>query len=216
MLAGHDLFKAIAQEPYENRGILHSEIALVIHACRRHGIERVIESGRARAQSTYMLAKYMPDVEIHSVEARNDPDAQFGRERVAGMDNVTLYDNTDGALALPAMCRQWDDIPTAVLCDGPKGIHAVAVVQKCFKFPHVRAGFIHDMRRLDHGQPSPFRAAAEAVFAKHKFSDDPAFIAGSSWMDANVVAAGGPCGPQHEAEFGSYGPTIGVFVNPQQ
>jgi hypothetical protein len=210
-----ETYKEIAGEPYEHRGILHSEVALIIHACRRLGVERLIESGRARAQSTYMLAKYMPDVEIHSVEARNDPDAQFGRDRVGQMANVSLYDGTDGAVALPAMCRQWDDLPTAVLCDGPKGIHAVAVVQKCFKFAHVKVGFIHDMRRLDHDLPSPFRAAAEAVFARHKFSDDPAFVAGSSWMDASVVAAGGPCGPQHEAVFGSYGPTIGVFLNPQ-
>jgi hypothetical protein len=209
-----ETYKAIAGEPYEHRGILHSEVALIIHACRKLGIQRFIESGRARAQSTYMLAKYMPDVEFASVELRDDPDAQYGRERVADMVNVALYDNCNGAEWLPRLCRS--AVPTAVLCDGPKGAAAVAVVQECFSQPHVRLGFIHDMRRLDHGGPSPHRAAAVSAFARHKFSDEPAFVAGSSWMDANVVAAGGPCGPQHEAVFGSYGPTIGVFLNPQQ
>lgn len=211
----NEVYREIAQEPYEHRGILHSEIALIIHACRRLGVTRFIESGRARAQSTYMLAKFMPDVEIHSVELRSDPDAVYGRERVADMPNVALYDGEDGAVFLPMLAALNDRERTAVLCDGPKGAKAVSVVQSCFRYPNVVVGFIHDMRRLDHGGPSPHRAAAIAAFERHKFSDDPAFVAGSSWMDANVVAAGGPCGPQHEAEFGSYGPTIGVFPNPQ-
>jgi hypothetical protein len=33
-------------------------------------------------------------------------------------------------------------------------------------------------------------------------------------MDANVLSANGPVGPAHEQEFGSYGPTVGVFLNP--
>ena len=78
-----DLLEAIAAEPYEARGILHSEMALIIEACRRHDIKVMIESGRARAQSTYILAKYLPDVEIHSIEGRNGPDQVFGIERVA-------------------------------------------------------------------------------------------------------------------------------------
>ena len=52
-----DELLAIAAEPYEHRGILHSEMALIIHTCRRLSVEVVIESGRARGQSTYMLAK---------------------------------------------------------------------------------------------------------------------------------------------------------------
>ena len=206
---------AMAAEPYEHRGILHSEMALIIHTCRRLGVEVFIESGRARGQSTTMLAKYLPDAEIHSIDARpHHPDEAFARERLKGFGNVSLYVG-DGAQALPALVKQSAPRRTAVLCDGPKGIAAVGIIEKCLRHDHVVAGFIHDMRRLDHGKPSPFRAAALAVFPDAQFSDDLDLIAQYAWMDARVVEAGGPCGPQHEAEFGSYGPTVGVFVNPQ-
>lgn len=212
-----DMFQSLAQEPYEHRGILHSEMAMVLYLCRKLGIERIIESGRARAQSTYMLAKYLPHVEIHSIEARGGPDSEFGSERVRGFANVVLHEG-DGAELVPAIAH---DAPTAdgrsmrtaILCDGPKGAAAVAIVKKCFEYPHVRVGFIHDMRRLDHGGPSPHRAAAIEHLPNHKFTDDPAY-AWASWMDAKVVEAGGPCGPQHEAVHGSYGPTLGAFFNP--
>jgi hypothetical protein len=208
-----DLFEALAQEPYEHRGILHSEMALILYLARRLGIERIIESGRARAQSTYLLAKYLPDVEIHSVEARGGLDSEFGAARVRGFPNVALYEG-DGAELVPALAE--DPRPTAILCDGPKGAAAVAILDRCFQYPHVRVGFIHDMRRLDHGQPSPHRACAVERLPRHKFTDEPGYVAWTSWMDAEAVKAGGPCGPQHETEFGSYGPTLGAFFNPQQ
>jgi hypothetical protein len=204
--------QAIAAEPYEARGIPHSEMALIIDICRRFGVRVFIESGRARGQSTYMLAKYLANVEIHSVDFRpGHPDDEFARDRLEGFDNVFLH-NGDGAHALPVLVKACAPRRTAVLCDGPKGLFAVGVVEKCFRHPHVVAGFIHDMRPIDHGRPSPYRAAAEAVFAGF-FSDHPDYIANTSWMDAKVVEANGPVGPKQQAEFGSYGPTVGVFIN---
>lgn len=205
---------ALAAEPYESRGILHSEMALIIHTCRKLGVEVFIESGRARGQSTYMLAKYLPEVEIHSVEGRPDhPDEAFARERLKDFKNLRLYQG-DGAWFLPHMGQIVAPRKTAVLCDGPKGAGAVRIVGHCFEtYPHVVVGFVHDMRRLDHGGPSPHRAAAVKRFPDARFSDDPKLVAETRWMDAKVVEAGGPCGLRHEAEFGSYGPTVGVFVN---
>lgn len=204
--------EAIAAEPYESRGILHSEMALIIHACRRMGIEVVIESGRARGQSTYMLAKYLPGVRIHSVELRDHPDEAIAQDRLSRFPNVNLY-HGDGGLLLPRIVEAHHQ-RMAVLLDGPKGAAAVGILGQCFHSPHVIVGFIHDMRRLDHGGPSPHRAAAVAAFRHHAFSDDPRIVAAASWMDANIIASGGPAGPAHEAVHGSYGPTVGVFVNP--
>jgi len=206
------VFEALAGEPYEHRGIIHSEMALVLYALRRLRIGRVIESGRARAQSTWILATYLPEIEVHSVEMRDDEDARFGRDRVKGLSNVTLYEG-DGRELVP-MLAWLDERPTAVLLDGPKGAAAVSVLEQCFKRQHVKIGFIHDMRKLDHGGPSPHRAAAIERLPRHIFSDEPALIAQFSGLDAPVIAAGGPVGPDHEAEFGSYGPTLGVFLNP--
>lgn len=206
--------EALASEPYEHRGIIHSEMALIIHTCRRFGIEVVIESGRARGQSTVMLSKYLPWTRVHSVEMREDPDAQFGVERCSGLVNVTLHQG-NGMFEVPRLAALAAPKPTAILLDGPKGAAAVRILAHCFaECPHVRVGFIHDMRKLDHGGPSPHRAAAVAKLAKHAFSDDPRLVAGSSWVDEPVRRANGPCGPAHEAEFGSYGPTVGVFFNP--
>lgn len=201
----------IAAEPYERRGILHSEMALIIETCQRLGVKAVVESGRARGQSTYMLAKYMPDVAVHSVELRDHPDEAFVRERLARFENVSLYCG-DGNTLVPMIARQ-QTVCTAILCDGPKGAAAVNIIAKCFELPHVAAGFVHDMRKLDHGGPSPHRAYALERFPNARFSDDPK-LDRLSWLDANVAAAGGPCGPAHVAEFGSYGPTVGVFLNP--
>ena len=207
-----EILCALAQEPYEHRGIIHSEMALIIHTCRRLRIEVVVESGRARGQSTYLLAKYLPDVAIHSVELRNGADEDFGGKRVAHLANLVLHSG-DGRTLLPQIALASVPYRTAILCDGPKGAAAVAVIEECFEWPHVLVGFIHDMRKLDHGGPSPHRAAAVERFANARFSDDPLLVAGSSWLDANVIAAGGPVGPAHEREFGSYGPTVGVFMN---
>lgn len=202
---------AIAAEPYEQRGIIHSEMALIIRTVRELGIEVFLESGRARGQSTYMLSKYLPEVAIYSVEARRDADAEFGRQRCEHLPNVTLLWG-DGRQILPRFAEEAAPKRTAVLCDGPKGFLALAVIEKCMRFPHVVAGFIHDMRRTDHDAPSPYRAAAAAVFPGATFSDDPSLVAELAWMDAKVVAANGPCGPEWEAKHGSYGPTVGMFL----
>lgn len=205
--------EAIAAEPYEHRGIIHSEMALIIGTVRRLGVEVVIESGRARGQSTYMLSKYLPHVLIHSVEMRNDPDARYGIARCADLPNVALH-HGNGADIVPELVAANAPQRTAVLCDGPKGAAAVSILERCFDHSHVVVGFIHDMRKLDHGGPSPHRAAAVERLPYHMFSDDPRIVAGLFWMDANVVRGGQIVGPLHEAEFGSYGPTVGVFYNP--
>ena len=206
--------QAIAAEPYEYRGILHSEMAVILMACREHGIEYVIESGRARAQSTYILAKYLPGVAILSIDARPEhPDTVDGVKRVEGFANVCLFSG-DGAILAPALCQKVTaPRPTAVLRDGPKGLPALEVMRRCFKHPHVKLDFVHDMRRLDHGQPSIFRLAAEH-FPIARFTDEPSVREELGWMDEKILAAGGPVGPAHEQEYGSYGPTVGVFFNP--
>lgn len=207
------MIDGLAAEPYEHRGIIHSEMALILYGLRRMRIERVIESGRARAQSTWILATYLPHLDIHSVELRDDQDARFGRERVGNLPNVTLYDG-DGRELVP-MLAWLDERPTAVLLDGPKGAVAVDLLWRCFRRQHVKLGFIHDMRRLDHGKPSLHRAAAVERLSRHLFSDAPELVAQFSYLDAPVIAAGGPVGPDHEKQFGSYGPTIGIFLNAQ-
>ena len=205
--------EAIAAEPYEPRGIIHSEMALIIDTIRRLGVEVIIESGRARGQSTYMLAKYLPSRTIHSVELRDDADARYGIERCSKLPNVVLHSG-DGSQLLPALARAVAPRRTAVICDGPKGMRAIDVVEKCFDLPSVVVGFIHDMRPLDQRRPAEHRPAAEQRLPRHWFSDDPRYVAETMWLDRNVREVGGPCGPAWQAEMGAYGPTVGAFFNP--
>jgi hypothetical protein len=208
----------MAAEPYEARGILHSEAALLVVTCQALGITHIVESGRARGQSTYMLGKYLSHVQVLSIEKRADhPDEAFARERLKELPNVRLAlgdGKVDLVPAVMGIANMGNRV--AVLCDGPKGHEAIELVDACLKHPYVRVGFIHDMRRLDHGAPSPYRAAAEARFEESRFTDDPEYVRVMSWMDENIAKAGGPCGPDHEKVFGSYGPTIGAFFNPKQ
>jgi hypothetical protein len=204
------MFPGLIDEPYEARGIIHSEMALIMARCRKLGVRNVIESGRARGQSTYIMAKYMPDVHVYSIEARDGEDIRFGRERLASMPNVTLLTG-DGALCVEELASS-AALRTAVLLDGPKGAAAVEILQECFLLPDIVVGFIHDMRKLDHGGPSPHRAAAEAAFPWRMYSDHPVLVERYAFLDTKVIEAGGPCGPEHEKQYGSYGPTVGVFL----
>lgn len=202
----------IASEAYEARGILPSEMALIIHTMRKHKIELVIESGRARGQSTYMLGKYLPNVKIISLETLLSQDELFARERLRSFQNVTLL-MADSKAILPKIVNIYQDKRIGILLDGPKGEKAVNLLQKTFEYPNVIVGFIHDMRKLDNGKPSPHRAAALEKFPDCRFSDDPRIIKAASWMDEKARELGASVGPEHEAIFGSYGPTLGVFLN---
>lgn len=202
---------ALAAEPYEQRGILHSEMAFVIHAIKRAGVQFVIESGRHRAQSTVMLAKYLPEVTIVSIEARDNADVRYGIERCNAYPNIKLASGS--AFDLLPMLAESATVPTAILMDGPKGEQACGLLRQCFDSnPQIRLGFIHDMRRLDHGGPSAHRACAERTFARNWFSDDPRLVRHLQWLDEKIAHIA-PCGSRHEQEYGSYGPTVGVFYN---
>jgi hypothetical protein len=187
-------------------------MALIIHTIRELGVEVVVESGRARGQSTYMLAKYLPNCKIYSIEHRDSPDEEFARKRLKKFENVELHMGSCSDAIKKALDRHTAKY-VAILMDGPKGLEAVNILARSFIQKNVLVGFIHDMRLMDHGGPSPHRAAAVDKLYKCAFSDTLAITQATSWMDAQILAAGGPCGPEHEAEFGSYGPTVCVALN---
>lgn len=216
-----DLLADLAAEPYEPRGILNSEMALIIGTCRKMGIDAVMESGRARGQSTRLLAKYLPGTEIHSVELNRNDDALFSEQRLKDFANVSLYYG-DGNTMLPTLIEMIKGRRLAILLDGPKGHAALDLMAKCFQYPNVVVGFIHDMRTKDHGELSPYRLAAERRFPGSRFSDDPAYVELTKHLDDHIGEETG-WKPYHarkhdqpESPFesiGSYGPTVGVFYN---
>ena len=79
-------------EPHEERGIIHSEMAIILGMCQKLGIDIVIESGRHLAQSTYILAKYLPETKIISIEKGGEKNdiVKAGIARVSHFSNLTL------------------------------------------------------------------------------------------------------------------------------
>lgn len=205
--------KMLAAESYEARGILHSEMAIIIATIRAAKCDTVIETGRYRGQSTYIMAKYLPDVQIHSIERRVTRNEVIARRRLEPFSNVTLHMG-EAVVGVPELIEEFKDKTVAILFDGPKGFEALSLLTAAFESPHVVLGFIHDMRKLDHGEPSLYRAAAAKVPGT-MFSDDPDLVSKLRWMDKAIMDSGGPCGSVHESEYGSYGPTVGAFFNKQ-
>lgn len=196
-------------------------MALVIGLCRKLDINLVLESGRARGQSTYLLGKYLPEARIESIEREwGSTDAAFCETRLRGLTNVR-WSYGDSRRSLPSLANAFPSHRIAILLDGPKGNVALDLMQECFAYPNVMVGFIHDMRKLDHGQPSDHRVEAEKRFPKAFYSDDPAYVEMTRHLDAHISEETG-WKPYHirkhtsRGDFeltGSYGPTIGVFFN---
>ncbi len=77
---------------FEERGILHSEMLAVCSICEELKTEVILESGRARGQSTLILAKYFENspVKILSVNWKkaewfSRADDDFACQRLAGI-----------------------------------------------------------------------------------------------------------------------------------
>jgi hypothetical protein len=179
---------------------------------RKYDIDIVIDSGRARGQSAYMFAKYLPNNQIHSIEKHITNDEVFAQKRLKNFENVICYIG-DSVKLIPKIIEQNEDKRIGILLDGPKGFAAIDFLSEMFGNSNVIVGMIHDMRKLDHGKPSPYRVAATKKFKDCAFTDDPRIEVAISWVDDVVIAQNGPVGLDHKAAYGSYGPTLGIFLN---
>jgi hypothetical protein len=123
---------------------------------------RLIESGRARGQSTLMLSLALPDREIVSIEFdRNSPDVPVAEARLRGRKNVTLLYG-DARSLLPEMVREGD----VVLIDGPKGFRSVRLAITLLASGRVSHVFVHDL-----SVGTPERNFINSNFPEALFSD---------------------------------------------
>lgn len=204
--------KNLSIEEYENRGILNSEAAFVVGLVRRLGVDCVVESGRARGRSTFLMAKYLPDTEIISIENSNDSDAQFGIVRLRGFKNVRLVQG-DAKILVPTFVREslQSRKKVALIIDGPKGYDAVRLLENVIKRHELSFAAIHDMNLIDtrnRGKPNIPRYVLQSAFDRVIFSDHPELCAGKDGLDSGHRPY--RMGAWH---LGSYGPTFG-FVFP--
>lgn len=198
---------------YEERGILHSEMLAVCGLCRELGVERIIESGRCRGQSTLVLSRFFQNtpVVIESIDFARDEHAQFAEARLADFPATKLHYGNSARL-LPHLLAEQPDRRTAILLDGPKGFEALELARQALESsPAVSVVFIHDMRRgtpqRDQCPPLPFRTF---------YTDDAEFVTEFSSIDAACVPSPGVEITDHtwrpyrkgEQAIESYGPTL--------
>jgi hypothetical protein len=166
--------RSLAGADYESKGVLFSEMLFVEVGIRLMKARRVVESGRARGQSTLVLAQRLPGLPIVSYEFDpHSPDVPVAGARLAPYPAVALRFG-DATKALPPLVQAGD----AVLIDGPKGFRAVRLALALLAQGGCEAVFVHDMcvGTLE-------RAFLDAHVPGVFYSDDPRFVALASRLD---------------------------------
>lgn len=173
-----DAYRArVAGLPYEAKGILYSEMFLFYLCAKAAGAGRIVESGRARGQSTLVLATCFPDRPIVSIEYdERSPDVPVAAARLRGFANVELLFG-DATRLLPGMVQPGD----VVIIDGPKGYRALRLALKLLAQGRAAMVFLHDV-----GREAPERALLEKHLPATLYSDDPRFARLAHRLDQPV------------------------------
>lgn len=195
--------------PYESKGVLYSEMLMVFAAVGEGFTGQILESGRARGQSTHCLSVLFPEAKVVSVEfARDHEDAPVAEARLGPLDNVQL-EYGDSRELLPRLLEP----ESVVVIDGPKGFRAMRLALNLLKTGKPRCVFLHDM---SHG--SPTRGFAEKHIPHTFFSDDPEFVDAFKHLDTDCWDDPGRDGQgrwlpyQFEGQKQeSYGPTFAAL-----
>jgi hypothetical protein len=176
-----EAFRELTDEiPYESKGILFQE-AFFVYACLANATpRRLLESGRARGQSTMVFCRSFPDSTVVSIEFdRNSPDVPVAEERLAGEKNVELHYG-DAREVIPGMLQEGD----VVVIDGPKEHRALALAYQILGTGRCPAVFIHDCYK-----GSPIRKLIDTAYPSAVFSDDPAFVAAHKALDEKRIVS---------------------------
>jgi hypothetical protein len=168
--------------PYEKKGILFSEMFFLYISSLSVQPLRVIESGRARGQSTLILSKLFMNAEIISIEHdASSPDTLIAKKRLSKARNVKMLFG-DSSLLLPQiLSKGTNDI---VLIDGPKGYKAIRLALRILSFKNVKQVYIHDTHILTHE-----RAFLDKHLTDIIYSDDPKLAKENHGLDQNKKIA---------------------------
>ncbi len=203
-----DLQRISRETSYEQKGILFSEMLFLGACLDGQKPTRIIESGRARGQSTHVLALMFPDTEIASIEYdENSPDCPIAAQRLAPFKNVRLLFG-DSTKLIPAMLREGD----VVLIDGPKHFRAIRLALELMGTGKPAAIFVHDVDRS-----VPERHYLDQSVPGLAYSDETSFVQEFSSLDDKCWPVGGAHDTAWEPyQFGteglkSYGPTMGCM-----
>ena len=147
-------------------GIWESEMFLFYAAVRPFAPKQILESGRARAKSTLILARCFPEAHIISVELERDSNnARAAETKLNAFENVELLYG-DSVQILPQRLNDGD----AVLIDGPKDFRGLDLAIPLLRTGKPCAVFIHDFPKQ-----SAWRRFVERHWRSAFFGDDPLF-----------------------------------------
>lgn len=198
--------RLIAGIPYERKGILNSEMYFLWLCAQAVKPRRILESGRARGQSTLILARCFPDAEIISVEYDpGSPDVPVAAARLKDEANVRLLFG-DATRMLPDLAQPGD----IALIDGPKGFRGVRFALDLLAGGRVPQVFVHDT-----GPGTAERRFFERVLPTARYSDEPGVAAETHLLD-DEVAADIPPDYRYAARQGGTGYGYGLTCLPHQ
>lgn len=203
---------------FEAKGILNSEMLAFCGVLYGLGIRHVIESGRARGQSTEIIARYIENKGIAFDSIEYDPDSEdveVAEKRLAPFRDFVNLHYGDAFELLP---KQLDDRPAIVLIDGPKGFDALDIAVGISNRPSVKAICIHDAHKGD----AALRSTIEAIYPQAWFTDDVDFVEAHRDLDEDAWRAyqGFPLTTGYKPyrrgsqKMPSYGPTLCVILDP--
>ena len=184
--------------PRARKGIRHSELLFFYALAAPQQPARIIESGRARAQSTLVLSRLFPLASIVSVEADpNSADVAIAAERLRGCANVDCRFG-DSISLLPELVEPGD----VVLIDGPKGFRALKLALRLLRTGHASAVFVHDL-----WLGSTTRRFVDRALPSALLSDEPRWVERYAKVDSNKAIPP----PAKPGERRAYGATLGYF-----
>ena len=223
------LIQTVTAIDYEFRGIFNSELVLITSILKSLNIHKVLESGRARGHSTYVISKILQSSEsflLVSLDFERDQDSLFAEGRLK--DDVLvdlLYGDSNLLLSkITQSKRLGAGEDYGVVLDGPKGLNAIFLTIKLIRSNRPpKIIFIHDMRKLEKGKWSLHRYVCSIIFDRVFFSDDLPITPETLATDKSVFefiepSAQTPIKPFHKGHFdiGSYGPTLAIIIPSQR
>lgn len=188
---------------YEKKGIWFSEILFIFSFCEHLKPQLLLESGRARGQSTLCLSKLLPNTEILSIEhKKGNEDSFIAEDRLKNQTNVKLIygDSFD--------CLNKIDFKTKflMLIDGPKNQLAVDLAKKILIHEKCIGVFMHDCNKGSIERSFESDHSGISVFSDEiNFSENFKYLDIECYNDKRMPYS---CSG---VEQQSYGPTIGFF-----
>src|SRR5689334_11567286 len=182
---------------HESKGIRRSELFFCYALIAPLRPARIIESGRARAQSTLVFSLLFPTALVVSLESdANSPDAAIAEQRLKDRDNVDCRFG-DSLLILPELATAED----VIVIDGPKDFRALKLALRLLSENKVRGVFVHDL-----WLGSPARGFVDQHLPFTLLSDDTRWVQTYASLDSSRIPP-----PAVNTRRHAYGATMGYL-----